>query len=180
MTVSQLRPLLFFGAGAAVTSLIFLGLTSRQQPAQQTNLAATGTPSQEGKKAAPSPSTTSDIVAADTPIAEASPSPTVEAKLAKPSASQSTNLPLGLRPDAVNMDVYKKLPGVQPPLINWDGRNIGPEAIQMLETHRPEVPFPGTNPNATVAPMPFPQSKEEIDQQASQIYPSPSASPSAQ
>jgi hypothetical protein len=43
---------------------------------------------------------------------------------------------------------------------------MGEEAIQMMETHREETPFPGGIPSASATPMPFPQTVEEINRQA--------------
>jgi hypothetical protein len=68
---------------------------------------------------------------------------------------------------------YKRLPGVQPPLIDLDGRDLGPEATQMLETHNEEKPFPGGMPSESATPLPFPQSLEEANRQ-SEAYASPS------
>jgi hypothetical protein len=64
-------------------------------------------------------------------------------------------------------------------LINTDGRDLGPEAIQMLQTNRPAQPFPGVNPNVSVTPMPFPESAAEANEQA-KVFTVPSPSPSAQ
>jgi hypothetical protein len=93
-------------------------------------------------------------------------------------ALQANGLPVGVTPDAgiPNPEVYKRLPGLQPPLINRDGRDMGQEAIQMLETHQEETPFPGGIPSASATPMPFPQSVEEANRQM-QGYASPSATP---
>jgi hypothetical protein len=81
---------------------------------------------------------------------------------------QPNGLPVGVTKDAgiVNPEVYKRLPGVQPPLINRDGRDLGPEALQMLQNLREEKPFPGGIPSASATPMPFPQTVEEINRQA--------------
>jgi hypothetical protein len=93
-------------------------------------------------------------------------------------AFQANGLPVGVTPDAGvrNPEVYSRLPGVQAQLINRDGRDLGPEAIQMLQTHREETPFPGGIPSASATPMPFPDSVEEANRQ-SQGSASPSATP---
>jgi acetylornithine/succinyldiaminopimelate/putrescine aminotransferase len=64
--------------------------------------------------------------------------------------------------------------GVQPPLVNRDGRDLGPEAIQMLEAHsQEELPFPGGLPSASATAMPIPQTIEEANRQVQQAYASP-------
>jgi hypothetical protein len=77
----------------------------------------------------------------------------------------SNGLPVGVTSDAGKSDVYARFPGLQPPLINRDGRDMGPEAIQMLETPREEVPFPGGTSSASASPLPFPQTAEEANRQ---------------
>ena len=90
---------------------------------------------------------------------------------------QANGLPVGVTKEAgiVNPEVYKRLPGLQPPLINRDGRDLGPEALQMLNNLQEEKPFPGGIPSASATPMPFPQTVEEFNRQAGS-YASPSAS----
>jgi hypothetical protein len=127
----------------------------------------------------PSPAPTEEQVTAEpasTAVVSASPEATAVA--------QSSQLPLGVTEEALkaNEEMQKKFPGIKTPLINTDGRNLGPEAIQMLETQSQAqpVPFPGINPNVPVTTMPFPQTVEEANRQV-QAYalPSASASPSA-
>ena len=181
MLQSHLGPLLLVTAGAAAGVLLTWGLMSYNHQAQP----ATPSPSPALAFEQPTPARShqsphpveSSERARETPsnteaAVQPTPSPTA-------SARKYTGLPLGVRPGAVNMDVYKRLPGVQPPLINTDGRDLGPEAIQMLETNRPAQPFPGANPNVSATPMPFPESAEEANQQA-KVYAIPSPSPSAQ
>src|SRR5215469_10683222 len=90
---------------------------------------------------------------------------------------QANGLPVGVTPDAgiPNPEVYKRLPGLQPPLINRDGRNMAQEAIQMMQNQE-ETPFPSGIPSASATPMPFPQSAEEANRQI-QGNASPSATP---
>jgi hypothetical protein len=90
---------------------------------------------------------------------------------------QPNGLPVGVTKDAgiPDPEVYERLPGVQPPLINRDGRDLGPEALQIMQNVQEEKPFPGGIPSALATPMPFPQTVEEINRQLGS-YPSPSAS----
>lgn len=112
-----------------------------------------------------------------------SPSPEAVAKVT-PQASatpmvqehqRTGTLPLGVSPNAVNSEVYKKLPGVQPPLINYDGRDMGPEALHMLNTPREPVPMPGLS-DQNRKEMPFPKT---IDEANSKVQPTASPSPLA-
>jgi hypothetical protein len=132
-------------------------------------------PAQKQNSEAPEPSETispSAETANDQPTASPSAS-------AAETVLQSNGLPLGVRPNTTNMELYKRLPGAQPPLINYDGRDLGPEALQMIQSPRPTLAFPGVNPNASVTPMPFPETAAEANQQ-SKAYALPSASPPAQ
>jgi hypothetical protein len=199
MGFSNLRPLLLLSAGAAVGSLITFGILS-QKPSVQTNRGFSEVPPKDLK--APSPAKDeSDNDSGKSPALVNNEEPSdpeepanLEAQalvqtLQKPHVPvrpvptpkmvlQANGLPVGVTPDAgiPNPDVYKRLPGLQPPLINRDGRDMGQEAIQMLETHQEETPFPGGIPSASATPMPFPQSVEEANRQM-QGYASPSATP---
>ena len=83
---------------------------------------------------------------------------------------QANGLPVGVTKDAgiANPEVYNRMPGLQPPLINRDGRDLGPEAVQMLQNLQEEKPFPGGIPSASATPMPFPQTVEEANRQFGQ------------
>jgi hypothetical protein len=196
MQVSTLQPLLLVVAGAVAGSLITFGVLSRQistrerlarsEPTPTTLRAVSPSAEREEKKnqsllsddTEESPGaegTNSQVQAAVDAAKEHVPMrPIPKATM----AFQANGLPVGVTPDAgvVNPEVSERLPGVQAPLINRDGRDIGPEAIQMLQTHREETPFPGGIPSASATPMPFPDSVEEANRQ-SQGYTSPSATP---
>jgi hypothetical protein len=199
MGLSNLRPLLLLLAGAAVGALITFGVLS-QKPSMQANNSASEAPPKTLK--APSPAKEeSDEDSGDTRALannEETSDPEDPANLAAQAqlealqkqhvpirpvptpkmVLQANGLPVGVTPDAgiPNPEVYKRLPGLQPPLINRDGRDMGQEAIQMMETHQEETPFPGGIPSASATPMPFPQSVEEANRQM-QRYASPSATP---
>jgi|SRR5580692_1068482 hypothetical protein len=85
-----------------------------------------------------------------------------------PASSPGTNrLPLGVTKEATeySKEVYQKLPGIKPPVINTDGRNLGPEALAALQSSPTPMPFPGTSflaAQGSVSPMPFPKTLEQI------------------
>ena len=199
MELSNLRPLLLLLAGAAFGALITFGVLS-QRPSVQANNSISEVPPKTLKAPLPAKDEsdgdsgniqalanneeTSDPEELANLPAQAElqvrqkqhvpirPVPTPKMVL------QANGLPVGVTPDAgiPNPEVYKRLPGLQPPLINRDGRNMGQEAIQMLETHQEETPFPGSIPSASATPMRFPLSVEEANRQM-QGYASPSATP---
>jgi len=192
MVLSTLRPLLLLLAGAVVGSLITFGVFNLNRNAAvqagvgqselvppNTLRAPSGNEQDEDEPdnaAAMNAETqgTSDIqVKAALKIAQEKVPmrPIPKAKM----VLQANGLPVGVTPDAGISDAYQRLPGIQPPLINRDGRDMGPEAIQMLE-NRQEVPFPGGIPSASATPMPFPRTVEEANRQA-QGYASPLATP---
>jgi hypothetical protein len=179
MLVSNLRPLLLLLAGAAIGSLVTIGLLNHKTSVAAKPVYSDGDahppPSlaRKEQKVAPDNAQETDANSEQTEDAKAEaplrlaerqvpmrplPTPTI--------AFQTDGLPVGVRPDAGISDVYKRLPGVQPPLINRDGRDLGPEALQMLQTPREEVPFPGGWPSSSATPMPIPQTLDEINRQA--------------
>jgi hypothetical protein len=185
MVVSTLRPLLLLVAGAAIGAFITFGLLRRpasihenfvesQTPPRTLKIAQA--PKQEGDDNEPeatgvtqetpdSEGTTDYRALAALKVAQQQRVPV--RPLPKPTAAfQANGLPVGVTPDAGKSDVYARLPGIQPPLINRDGRDLGPEATQMLEAPREEVPFPGGIPSASASPVPFPQTTEEANRQA--------------
>jgi hypothetical protein len=195
MEVSTLRPLLLVVAGAVVGSLITFGVLSQQSSTRErlvrSELTPTTSPAvspsadrEENKnqsllsddaESSGAEETNSQVQAAIEAAKEHVPMrPIPKATM----AFQANGLPVGVTPNAgvVDPEVYNRLPGVQPPLINRDGRDLGPEALQMLQTHQEETPFPGGIPSASATPMPFPQTVEEANRQ-SQGYASPSATP---
>jgi hypothetical protein len=183
MFESYLRPLLLLLAGAVAALLIQWGISNRSQTSQVVVPASTPvltlqrvepvpTPNQSNETPVPSETVLRAIQKAKSQLA-------IEPTASPPTTSmQPDGLPLGVQRDAVNLELYKRL-GIPPPLIDCDGRDIGQEATQMIQTHREPMPFPGVNPNASATPMPFPQSPEEGNEQA-KVYALPSPSPSVQ
>jgi hypothetical protein len=199
MGLSNLQPLLLLLAGAAVGSLVTFGVLSRK-PSIQANNSVSEVPPKTLKEPSPAEEESSEDSGNTSALANNEESSDPEDPANLPAQAQlqalqkrhvpirpvptpkmvlqANGLPVGVTPEAgvPNPDVYKRLPGLQPPLINRDGRDIGQEAIQMLETHQEETPFPGGIPSASATPMPFPQSVEEANRQL-QGYASPSATP---
>jgi hypothetical protein len=182
MFESYLRPLLLLLAGAVAALLIQWGISNRSQTSHVVVPASTPaltlqrvepvlTPNQSNETPVPRETVLRAFQKASQLAIEPTASPPT-------TSMQPDGLPLGVRRDAVNLELYKRL-GIPPPLIDYDGRDIGQEATQMIQTHRDPMPFPGVNPNASVTPMPFPQSVEEGNEQA-KAYALPSPSPSVQ
>ncbi len=186
MLLSYLRPLLLVVAGAAVGGLVVWGLLGRSPRSQATIALATPavypqptpvvypqtTPTLFQRESEPeelNPANVAGTPETEEPTTEipVPPMPMPSLAPARPPL-QANGLPLGVSPNAVNMDIYKRLPGVQPPLINQDGRSLGPEALQMLQTSRAEVPFPGLNSNVPVTPLALPKTPMEAFRQMQQ------------
>ena len=196
MELSNLRPLLLLLAGAAFGALITFGVLS-QKPSVQANNSISEVPPKTLKAPLPAKDEsdgdsgniqalanneeTSDPEELANLPAQAElqvrqkqhvpirPVPTPKMVL------QANGLPVGVTQDAGISEAYQQLPGIQPPLINRDGRDMGQEAIQMLQ-NRQEVPYPGGIPSASATSMPFPRTVEEANRQA-QGYASPLATP---
>jgi hypothetical protein len=196
MEVSSLRPLLLLMAGAVGGGLLTFGLL--HQPVQkQTDVIQANMPPRTLAAPSPGAEENNDLSTLPSPSNETitdsdeGEGPTVPKVLAtlkmaqqhvpmRPlptpvMAFQENGLPVGVTRDAEpDPEIYKRLPGIQPPLINRDGRDLGPEALQMLQTPRTEVPFPGGGtPDPSATPMPFPQTIEEANGRA-HVYQSPS------
>jgi len=110
--------------------------------------------------------------------------PTPAAGTATPPRFQPNGWPVGVVRNAYNPEVYKKLPGVQPPTINYDGRDMSAEALSMVRTRREPVPMPGVaalqqqqqsqvNPGGPPQARPFPKTVEEINAGPNAQAPSP-------
>ena len=195
MGLSNLRPLLLLLAGAAVGSLITFGVLS-QKPSVQANRVSGVLP--KDLKAPPPVTDESDNDSGKSPALVNNEGPSDSEEPANLEAQalvqtlqkqhvpmrpvptpkmvlQANGLPVGVTPDAgnPNPEVYRRLPGVQPPLINRDGRDIGQEAIQMLQTRQEETPFPGGIPSASATPIPFPQTLEDAQRARVDLSPAP-------
>jgi hypothetical protein len=163
MISRPIRLAVLCAAGIAVISLLAWGVFGRSSSSSAGAAAAPIT--------IPSPSSTSSPGSSSPePVAEngaAQPEPSVNAI---PSSSPEPNgFPLGVTKEATeySKEVYAKLPGVKPPVINTDGRNLGPEAIQALKAPRTPVPYPGTNMSVSqgsATPSPSPQTESQIRQ----------------
>ena len=164
-----MRSFAILAIGLVCCGLLVWGLVGRNSKAERTQpeptpsvaLLPVATPTADRPIESPSP----EVVALVTP--QASATPMIQQR------QQTGTLPLGVSPNAVNPEVYKKLPGVQPPLINYDGRDIGPEALNMLKTTREPVPMPGLS-DQNRKEMPFPKT---VDEANGQVHPTASPSP---
>jgi hypothetical protein len=188
MGFSNLRPLLLLLAGAAFGALITFGLLS-QKPSVQANRGFSEIPPKDLKAPSPTRDKSDDDSGEEASDPEDSANLPAQAQLQalqkqhvpiRPVPTpkmvlQANGLPVGVAPDAgiPNPEVYKRLPGLQPPLINRDGRDMGQEAIQMLETHQEETPFPGGIPSGSATPIPFPQTLEEAQRARPDLSPAP-------
>jgi hypothetical protein len=143
----SLRPIGTLGIGIVLGLLIALGVFGRS------SIGSTNAP----VSTSVTPSQSELPVAA---LATASPNEGVLTNLASPSSSalpassplpQSNGLPLGVTQNALNYnkELYNKYPGLQPPLINTDGRNLGPEATKGIEGPRTMLPYVGPSLNAS-------------------------------
>jgi hypothetical protein len=89
--------------------------------------------------------------------------PIVSGPMANQPKFQPNGLPLGMVKDPYNPEVYKKLPGVQPPLINENGRDMRAEALSMMQAPHQPVPMPGSAPQQQLQLLPFPKTLEEAN-----------------
>lgn len=138
------------GAGVVVGLLIAWGLFGRFSIGSL-NAAGTlaATPNQLGVEPAV-PVTPSATV--ETAVVEANPSPSASSSSSP--TIQSNGLPLGVTKDALNYnkEIYNKYPGLQPPVVNTDGRNLGTEATQRIEGPPNMLPSPGASMGISPGP----------------------------
>jgi hypothetical protein len=58
-------------------------------------------------------------------------------------------------PSKVNLAIYNNLPGIQPPTLDLDGRDLSAEGLSMVNTAAPAIVLPGM-PTVAPTPQPFP------------------------
>lgn len=136
MIPASLRTVLSLGAAFSVGVLVTWGLFQRfsTKPAEASILSTSPAPQ---VAASPSPTPPDESF-----VAEATPSPAASANPSPSLIQQALNY---------NKELYDKYPGLQPPLVNTDGRNLGPEALQRMQS--PTIlPNPGGSPAASVSP----------------------------
>lgn len=149
MIADSLRPILFMVAGLVVGFLVAWALFERLStksvgasvlPAPTSSTAyspgARGrAPSQVTSNANPRP-TEENVATEANPSATVSPSPSA--------VVQQNGLPLGVTQDALNYnkELYQKYPGLNPPQINTDGRDLGAEATQQMQDPPTMLPTP--------------------------------------
>jgi hypothetical protein len=174
MVSGYLRPLLLLGAGVVVGGVVIWGMSLGDRNPKQSVAAPTPVVTNEGGEPAASQALPSATPLLSPNLLTQTESQPTATPVAQGSQTQMTGkLPLGVSPNAVNYEIYKKLPGVQPPLINYDGRDMGPEALSILKAPREPVRMPGVSDQNQKA-MPFPKTVEEIN---GQVRPTASPSP---
>jgi hypothetical protein len=84
---------------------------------------------------------------------------------------QQNGLPLGVTQDALNYnrELYRKYPGLKPPLINSDGRDLGPEARVQMQAPPTMLPTPTPSPGVSVSPFPLVMPNKPAIQSASAL-----------
>lgn len=149
MTPASVRPILTLGGGVIIGLLIAWGLGHLSTASPNAALTPSTTPTQVAlqTKASPSPSPAEETV-----VAQVKPSPSQSGSVS--AESQLNGLPFGVTQSALNYNkkLYNKYPGLQPPLINTDGRNLGPEAIQRLQGPITMLANPGGTPLSPATP----------------------------
>jgi hypothetical protein len=149
MTLVSLRPVLTLGAGILVGLLIAWGVFGRSSiGSPNTPVVSAATPNQSGLQAGAS---TTAIERALTFEAK----PSASASSSSSPSPQVNGLPLGVTPEALNYnkELYQKYPGLKPPLVNTDGRDLGPEARQQMQAPPTMLPNPTPSPGVSVSPF---------------------------
>lgn|ERR1700722_19883071 len=147
MTLGSLRPILTLGAGIVIGLLIAWGVFGRSSiGSANTPVVSAATPNQSGASTTAIEQT---LTLEATPSASASSSSSL--------SPQPTGVPLGVSKDALNYnkELYQKYPGLKPPLVNTDGRDLGPEARQQLQAPPTMLPTPTPGPGVSVSPLPL-------------------------
>jgi hypothetical protein len=153
MTLVSLRPILTLGAGIVIGLLIAWGVFGRNSiRSPNTPVMSATTPNQSVLQAGAS-STPASIQ--QTLTLEAKPS--ASASSSSSPAPQVNGPPLGVTQDALNYnkELYNKYPGLKPPLVNTDGRDLGPEARQQMQAPPTMLPTPTPGPGVSVSPFPL-------------------------
>jgi len=151
MTLVSLRPILTLSAGIVIGLLIAWGVFGRNSiGSPNTPVVPAATPNQSGLQ--PGASTTA---IEQTLTLEAKPS--ASASSSSSPAPQVNGLPLGVTQDALNYNknLYNKYPGLKPPLVNTNGRDLGPEARQQMQAPPTMLPNPTPGPGVSVSPFPL-------------------------
>jgi hypothetical protein len=165
MTLVSLRPVLTLGAGIVIGILIAWGVFGRSSiGSPNTPVVSAVTPKQFGFPVGASPTAieqtlTFEAKPSASALSSASPTP------------QQNGLPLGVTQDALNYDreLYRKYPGLKPPLINSDGRDLGPEARKQVQGPPTMLPAPTPSPGVSVSPFPLVMPNKPAIQSASPL-----------
>jgi hypothetical protein len=167
MSSDPLRPFLNLAAGLVIGFLVAWGLFERfsAKPASSSVLAEpapTALSSQVAVTATPKP-------ADENVVAEGVGSTSASAR--QTPGGQQNGLPLGVSRGALNYDkgLYQRYPGLKPPLVNTDGRDLSPEATQQLQAAPTLLPNPTPVPGASVGPFPLVIPNSQVDQSPSPL-----------
>jgi hypothetical protein len=166
MIPDSLRPVLNVAAGLVVGFLVAWGLFERlsTKSGGASVLPAPVSSAASSPQLAPSSSprrADEDVVTEANPSATVSPSPSA--------TGQQNGLPLGVTRGALNYnkELYQKYPGLKPPLINTDGRDLGPEARRQFEGPPNMLPNVSASPAVSVKPFMLVVPNKPSDQSAS-------------
>jgi hypothetical protein len=148
----SLRFVLTLAAGIVIGLLIALGLIKGFSSGSATTLAGPTT-TQAQARLQPSAAATPEVTE-KTELVDATPTPAGGGS----SAEEQNGTPPGVTRQALdyNKDIYQKYPGLQPPHINTDGRNLGPEAIKSYQSSPTMLANPLPSPSGSVTPAPLP------------------------
>lgn len=147
MISASLRPIITLGIGIVIGLLIAWGVIGRSSVGSTKAPVSTSVAPNPSELPAAALDTASPNEGAVTDVA----SPTSSAFPTGSPLPQSNGLPLGVTQNALNYnkELYNKYPGLQPPLINTDGRDLGPEATRRIEGPRTMLPYAGPSLNAS-------------------------------
>jgi hypothetical protein len=153
MIPDALRPVLNLAVGVSLGFLVAWGFFARfsnKSGSAPVSPELTSTPSLASALPTATPKPVDENIVTETnSVASVSPSPA--------SSGQRNGLPQGVTQDALNYnkELYRKYPGLRPPLINTDGRDLGPEAREQMQAPPTMLPNPTPSPGVSVSPFPL-------------------------
>jgi hypothetical protein len=163
---NSLRSLLTLAIGVIIGLLIGWGVFKGFSTGSANSLAG---PNATPNQAELQPSASTTPFASEKPdVVEARPSPSST----NSPGGQVNGLPAGVTREALNYnkELYQKYPGLQPPHINTDGRDLSQEAIKSIQGSPTLLTNPGPSSVNAFTPAPIPLLNRDA---------SPSPSPSA-
>jgi hypothetical protein len=153
MTLASFRSILTLGLGIVIGLLIAWGVFGRSSTGPSNIPVVSSAAPNQSELQTGHPVTPPAIEQALT--LEGKPSASVSSSSSP--APQVSGLPLGVTKDALtyNKELYQKYPGLKPPLVNTDGRDLGPEARQQIQAPPTMLPNPTPSPGVSVSPFPL-------------------------